>query len=127
MTTINAYMSRPLLSGRESQNSASARPNCAHLAPRGSSPMSQKYAIAAALLLALPLLVVAQDDDTGKPQVWGAYTVQQTVEFGGRVASVNGNQATYDTFTDEHSGPRLLGQNLTMTTAPGSGLTASGA
>ena len=121
MATINPYTSRPLLCGRESLASTAARPKRAYLAPRWSSPMNIKHAIAVALLLALPLLALAQDDDTDKGQTVGAYTVHGSIEFGGRAATIDGNQATYDTFTNLHSGPRLLGQSVSMTAAPGTG------
>ena len=32
--------------------------------------------------------------------VWGGYVVQQSVEFGGRITSVNGNQQMYDTLVN---------------------------
>jgi hypothetical protein len=70
------------------------------------------------LLLAFPLLAWAQDDEE-KPRTWGNYTVQQSLEFGVHIAGIDGNQATYDTFTNLHTGPRLLGQSLTMTAPPG--------
>ncbi len=54
------------------------------------------------------------DDDTSPGRVWGDYTVHQSVEFGGRVADVNGNQQLYDTLVNLKSGPRLLGQELSM-------------
>ena len=109
MATINPYSPRPLLSGSEPLN--------------GSYAMNRKHAIVVALLmlLVLPLLALAQDEDeeAGKPRTWGVYTVQQSVELGGHVADVEGNQATYNTFTDIHSGPRVLGESLFMTAAPG--------
>src|SRR5437016_1580733 len=40
------------------------------------------------------------------------YTVQQTLEFGGRMVSQNGNPSVFNTFVDLHSGPRLLEQSL---------------
>jgi hypothetical protein len=51
----------------------------------------------------------AQDNsDEGKGVDSGNYNVQQTAEVGYRVDWINGNQDTYDTFVDLHSGPRLL-------------------
>jgi hypothetical protein len=76
----------------------------------------RKHGISFALLmLALPLLAVAQDDTPASAgSIWGRYSVQQSVEFGGRIADVNGNQQLYDTLVNLRSGPRLLGQELTM-------------
>jgi hypothetical protein len=72
------------------------------------------------LMLALPLLalsqeLLAQDDGPASAgSVWGGYTVQQSVEFGGRIADVNGNHQLYDTLVNLRSGPRLLGQELSI-------------
>jgi len=67
------------------------------------------------LILAAPQFALAQGDEEASPgRVWGDYTVQQSVEFGGRVADVNGNQQLYDTLVNLKSGPRLLGQELSM-------------
>ena len=106
MATINPYSPRPLRSGSEPL--------------KGSYAMNRKHAIVVALLLlVLPLLALAQDDDQeGKPRTWGIYTVQESVELGGHIAGINGNQATYNTFTDVQSGPRILGENLYMTAPP---------
>jgi len=105
MATINPYSPRPLLPGSEPLN--------------GSYAMKRKHVIVVALLLVLPLLALAQDDDQeGKPRTWGVYTVQESLELGGHVAEVSGNQATYNTFTDVQSGPRLLGENLTLVAPP---------
>src|SRR6266702_1562430 len=68
----------------------------------------------ALLLLALPSLSLAQDDGAAAGSVWGGYTVQQSIEFGGRIADVNGNHQMYDTLVNLRSGPRLLGQELSM-------------
>ena len=40
--------------------------------------------------------------------------MQQSVEFGGRISTVDGNQQMYGTLVDLRSGPRLLGQELSM-------------
>ena len=40
--------------------------------------------------------------------------MRQSVEFGGRIAYTNGNQQLYDTLVNLQSGPRLLGQELTV-------------
>jgi hypothetical protein len=125
MVRINSRRPRPFLSGKEPLSSITAGPGRAY-------PLHWACArniAAVALFLALPLLALAQNfplnlpqgttGDNGKP--WGPYTVQQSIEFGGHIAGIDGNQLTYDTFTDIHSGPRLLSQSLSMTQAPGSG------
>ena len=43
---------------------------------------------------------------------FGNYRVEQSVEFGYRFASITGNQGVYDTFINQHAGPRLLEQSL---------------
>lgn len=64
----------------------------------------------------LPGILLAQSapqsENVGK--VINGYTVQNTVEFGGRIATVSGNSDMYNTLENLHSGPRLLDQSLTM-------------
>jgi opacity protein-like surface antigen len=90
--------------------------------------MSKRYWITIAVLaLLVPLLAMGQNkaaaqaqaqtddnDSASNGQVWGNYTVRQTIEFGGRIADNNGNQQLYDTLVNLKSGPRLLGQELSM-------------
>ncbi len=87
---------------------------------QGRCRMKDRYLIAvAALMLLVPSLVMGQElkegeDHTAPGQVWHNYTVQQSVEFGGRIVGTGGNVEMYDTLVDLHSGPRLLGQELTI-------------
>jgi hypothetical protein len=106
MATINSYSLRSLLSGSEPLN--------------GSYAMKRNHVIVVALLtLMLPLLALAQDDDQeSKPRTWGVYTVQESLELGGHIADVHGNQATYNTFTNVQSGPRVLGESLLLVAPP---------
>jgi hypothetical protein len=78
--------------------------------------MKRRHAIfVAALMLALPLFALAQGkDEDDKGRVWGDYTVHQSIEFGGHIADSEGNQQMYSTFVNIGSGPRLLGQDLSM-------------
>jgi hypothetical protein len=67
------------------------------------------------LIPMLPLAAQTQDSEDNSPgRVFGNYNVTQSIEFGGRVASTSGNQQVYDTFVNLKSGPRLLGQDLSM-------------
>ena len=102
MANTNHNSPRPLLPGEEPSDRSRCR--------------TRKPAIMIALLmLAAPQFALAQDDEeASQGRVWGDYTVQQSVEFGGRVANVNGNQQLYDTLVNLKSGPRLLGQELSM-------------
>jgi hypothetical protein len=83
--------------------------------------MSKKYFIILALLV--PSLAMGQnkaaaqeddDDSPSKGRIWGNYTVQQSIELGGRITENSGNQQMYDTLVNLQSGPRLLGQELSM-------------
>jgi hypothetical protein len=104
MANINHNSPRPLLPGEE----PSDRSRCRNRKPA-------ILVLVALLMLAAPQFALAQNDDEASlGRVWGDYTVQQSVEFGGRVADVNGNQQLYDTLVNLKSGPRLLGQELSM-------------
>lgn len=112
MANTNQYSPRPLLS-------IGAPPN-------RSRRMTRKSALLVmVLMLALPLFVFAQADAAGdeatSPKTFGPYTVTQSIEVGGHVADVHGNNDVYDTFVNLHSGPRLLSQELSMHAAPGQG------
>ncbi len=69
-----------------------------------------------AALSIIPCAVLAQGapatESTGK--VVNGYTVQNSVEFGGRIVGIGGNSDMYNTMENLHSGPRLLDQSLTM-------------
>ncbi len=68
------------------------------------------------LTMTLPIAGMAQsgtDTDADKREV-GGYEVHQSIEFGYRFADVNGSQPVYDTFIDQHEGPRLLGTTLSL-------------
>ena len=84
--------------------------------------MSKRHLIAVAVLaLLVPSLAVGQDlgcgtedDSASNGRVWGNYMVRQSIEFGGRITENSGNQQMYDTLVNLQSGPRLLGQELSM-------------
>lgn len=83
--------------------------------------MSKRYLIAVAVLaLLVPSLAMGQseaaqeDDSASNGRVWGNYTVRQSIELGGRITGSSGNQQMYDTLVNLQSGPRLLGQELSM-------------
>lgn len=44
----------------------------------------------------------------------GGYRVHQAIEFGYRVSDTTGSNAMYETLVDQHSGPRILDQSLSM-------------
>ena len=52
---------------------------------------------------------------------FGNYRVQQSVTFGYRFADITGNQDMYNTFINQHAGPRLLEQSLSTHAINGSG------
>jgi hypothetical protein len=45
---------------------------------------------------------------------YGGYQVQQSIEFGGRISDVTGSNSMFNTFINQHSGPRLFEQTLSM-------------
>jgi hypothetical protein len=91
---------------------------------QGSHRMNKRHLIAVAVLaLLVPSLAIGQnrvmqeedkDDSASNGRVWGNYTVRQSIEFGGRISENSGNQQMYDTLVNLQSGPRLLGQELSM-------------
>ena len=100
MAKRNQNSPRPLLLGEEPSH--------------GSGPMNRKHAILVAFLMAvLPLFVLAQDQDD-KGQDWGGYTVRQSIELGGHIVGADGNPQMYSTFVNLGTGPRILGQELSM-------------
>jgi len=63
--------------------------------------------------LTLPFATQAQQAETeGVNQ--GNYNIKQSFEFGGRITSFTGNDATYRTWVNLNNGPRLLEHNLLM-------------
>ena len=65
------------------------------------------------LALALPFTARAQQAESeGVNQ--GNYNIKQSFEFGGRITSFTGNNATYRTWVNLQDGPRLLEHNLQM-------------
>ena len=100
MASRNQNSPRPLLQGEEPSH--------------GSGPMNRKHAILVTILMAvLPLFVLAQDQDD-KGRDWGGYTVRQSIELGGHIVGTDGSQQMYDTFVNLATGPRILGQELSM-------------
>lgn len=73
--------------------------------------------------LLFPVVMLAQtaasSDDDGK-QI-GNYQVQQSFEFGYRFSEINGSAPMYDTLINDHTGPRLLQQSLSMRAPAGTG------
>src|SRR6185437_11320003 len=75
----------------------------------------------AAVLLA-PSWALAQTGATGTPATDAAaegkdlsdYHVEQSIELGYRFSEVNGSGSMFDTFINQHAGPRFLDQTLSM-------------
>ncbi len=69
--------------------------------------------------IAAPTAVAAP---TGVPaeRVKDGYTIHETADLGGHIASVDGSGAMYDTLVNIHSGPRVLGETYEMRAAPDS-------
>jgi hypothetical protein len=74
--------------------------------------------IGVALLLVTSGRAIAQADQAPAPAVQDGYAVHNTAELGGRIASISGSGAMYDTLVNLHSGPRVLGQTFTMHALP---------
>jgi hypothetical protein len=84
--------------------------------------MRKRLWLLAALLLA-PSWALAQTGATGTPATDAAaaegkdlsdYHVEQSIELGYRFSEVNGSGSMFDTFINQHAGPRFLDQTLSM-------------
>lgn len=56
----------------------------------------------------------AIDTEANEGENWGGVEVKQSAEFGGRISDFTGSQATWDTFVNMGSGPRLLEYTVNM-------------
>ena len=67
-------------------------------------------------VISLSSLLLAQTSGGGAPEGKdiSGYHVEQSIEFGYRFTDLNGSGQMYDTLIDQHEGPRLLDQTLSM-------------
>jgi hypothetical protein len=78
-------------------------------------------------MLTVSSLALAQAGSTSAPseqqgkEVAG-YQVQQSIEFGYRFTDLNGSGQMFDTFINQHEGPRLLEQTLDMNSVNHAGI-----
>ena len=73
------------------------------------------WLVVAALMLPGAPATRAQQDPEQKGVDEGNYNIKQSIEFGGRITSISGNEQVYNTFVNLHDGPRLLGFDMEMT------------
>jgi hypothetical protein len=80
------------------------------------------------IMLSLPAVLFSQTPGSAPASTEqegkeiGGYQVQQSIEFGYRFTDVNGSNQVYNTFINQHQGPRLLEQTLNMYSLNHSGL-----
>ncbi len=74
-------------------------------------PIASLCFLAIALFL-VPPAGAQEEEQKGIDQ--GNYNIKQSIEFGGRFASIGGDTPTYDTFVNLQQGPRLLGFTMEM-------------
>ena len=72
--------------------------------------------IGVAVLLMTACIAVAQAPapDAQPAAAPRGYTVHQTVDLGGHIVGLSGSEAMYDTLVNQHSGPRVLGETLSL-------------
>lgn len=70
------------------------------------------WVVAAVLLFSAGLARAQEEEQKGVDE--GNYNIKQSIEFGGRFASIDGSTETYDTFLNLQQGPRLLGFTTEM-------------
>src|SRR3984893_13813777 len=75
-------------------------------------PLISAFCCLVLTLLLGPLARAQDDEQKGIEQ--GNYNIKQSIEFGGRFASIGGDTQTYDTFVNLQQGPRLLGFTTEM-------------
>src|SRR5436853_6282037 len=68
--------------------------------------------VGALLLGATPALRAQEEEQKGLDQ--GNYNIKQSLEFGGRITSISGNEQMYDTLVNLQDGPRLMGFTTEM-------------
>lgn len=56
----------------------------------------------------------APPPESEKGEVKNGYEIHQSIEFGGYISDFDGNESLWDTFVNQHTGPRLLGFTLDM-------------
>jgi hypothetical protein len=74
----------------------------------------KRLLIPAMLFLCLLPAARAQRQEEQKGVDQGDYNIKQSIEFGGRLTSISGNQNVYDTFVNLQQGARLLGFTTEM-------------
>ena len=90
--------------------------------------MSKSAIFLLIFVCSLPAVVLSQTPGTAPASTEqegkeiGGYQVQQSIEFGYRFTDVNGSNQVYNTFINQHEGPRLLEQTLNMYSVNHSGL-----
>jgi hypothetical protein len=67
-----------------------------------------------ALITMVSAVPARAQDDEQKGLDQGNYNIKQSIEFGGRFASIDGDTQSYDTFVNLQQGPRLLGFTTEM-------------
>jgi hypothetical protein len=78
-----------------------------------------------AILLTMTGVALAQNPTApaatpdAKMTIPTGYSVHQTIDLGGRIASVTGSPAMYGTLVNLQSGPRILGESFEMHALPG--------
>lgn len=88
-------------------------------ADKGNAMLRTLPALWAAVLLCAGALAQtlpppSDPPETEKGETRDGYEIHQSVEFGGYFADVDGNESLWDTYVNQHSGPRLLGFTLDM-------------
>jgi hypothetical protein len=97
--------------------------------PQHSQAMIQRIAggIGIAILLMTAGIAVAQNPTPAAPlpapesqmSTPNGYTIHESVDVGGRIDSISGSNAMYDTLVNLHTGPRVLGETFEMRALPG--------
>ena len=70
--------------------------------------------LATAIGISLLLVTGASAQDAKAPVVKKGFAIHNTVDLGGHIAEQSGSTAMYDTLVNIQSGPRVLGETLTM-------------
>lgn len=75
--------------------------------------------IGVVLLMTAGIAAAQESTSVKQPTAPAGYTLHESIDLGGHIASIYGSGAMYNTMVNLHSGPRVLGERLELRAQPG--------